>query len=214
MAPGERVPAGLRERKKQQTRAALTRAAIRLTVERGFDDVTVEDVAAAAEVSVRTFRNYYSGKAEAIAAGHLQRALRIAEELRARPAAEPLWDALAAAVQAPFAPEPDTDTFTETGTDSPGARPWIGGLRLMLTEPAVRGEVLKADAAAQDALAAAIAERTGTAAEAMYPHLAAAVVSAALSVAVQRWLRSEEPGDIAPLLRDALAQVTAGLPAP
>jgi AcrR family transcriptional regulator len=69
---------GLRERKKAQTRAALSWAALRLTVEHGFNNVKVEDIAEAAGVSPRTFNNYFSSKGEAIVARHLDRCLRIA----------------------------------------------------------------------------------------------------------------------------------------
>src|SRR5713226_7002153 len=61
---------GLRERKKSETRAALSWAAVRLIVERGGENVLVEDIAAAAGVSPRTFSNYFSGKGEAVAARH------------------------------------------------------------------------------------------------------------------------------------------------
>ena len=77
---------GLREEKKQATRTALSWAAIRLTVERGFDNVLVEEIAAAAGVSPRTFNNYFSSKAEAIAARHLDRCRKVADDLRHRPA--------------------------------------------------------------------------------------------------------------------------------
>src|SRR5579884_3195557 len=95
---------GLRERKRRETRAALSLAALRLCVRRGWDNVTVDDIAAAADVSPRTFRNYFSTKAEAVAAGHLERMLRIADELRTRPGGEPLWTAIANAAAAQFEP--------------------------------------------------------------------------------------------------------------
>ena len=54
--------AGLRERKKLATRVALGQGAWRLVMERGYDKVRVEDIAAAAGVSVRTFSNYFANK--------------------------------------------------------------------------------------------------------------------------------------------------------
>jgi AcrR family transcriptional regulator len=64
----------------------LGSAALRLAVERGLENVIVEDITAEADVSLRTFGNYFSSKYEAICAIGTDRARRIGATLLARPA--------------------------------------------------------------------------------------------------------------------------------
>ncbi|MFF1909673.1 TetR/AcrR family transcriptional regulator [Kitasatospora sp. NPDC058218] len=197
---------GLRERKKRETRVALSQAAIRLCVLHGWDAVTVDQIAAEANVSVRTFRNYFASKAEAIAASHLERMFRVADDLLARPAGEPLWDSLLHAVLGQFVPPDNSASQNER---------WREGVRLMLAEPALAGEIVKANAAAQQELAQAVAQRTGIDAERdVYPKLVAAVVAAGSAVAVEHSLRADEPGPLGAVLAQVFEQVAAGLPVP
>jgi AcrR family transcriptional regulator len=202
------APPGLRERKKRETRIALSWAAIRLTVARGFDNVRVEDIAAEAGVSPRTFNNYFSSKGEAIAARQLERARAIAEGLRARPEDEPLWEAVTNAALARFA-------LGQDGRRAQADQQWVEGVRLMVSEPALQGEFLKAGAAGEAEFAAVVAERTGTDPERdLYPKLVAAAIGGAMAVAVEHWLRTGPPGTVTELLRDAFAQLSQGLPEP
>jgi AcrR family transcriptional regulator len=87
---------GLRERKKAETRAALSDAALALAVERGMDAVTADEIAAAANVSVRTFHNYFASKDEAILEPFRALLRHAVDRLRAYPADEPILDALEA----------------------------------------------------------------------------------------------------------------------
>jgi AcrR family transcriptional regulator len=59
---------GLRERKKQRTRATLIDVAARLCVEHGYDNTTVEQIAAEAEVSPRIFSRYFPNKEAVVVA--------------------------------------------------------------------------------------------------------------------------------------------------
>ncbi|WP_158888950.1 TetR family transcriptional regulator [Amycolatopsis anabasis] len=199
---------GLRERKKLATRQALSDAALALALEHGLENVRVEDIAAEAEVSTRTFRNYFSSKYEALAARHLDRARRAALELRERPRDEPLWDAVIHATLAQW------DGDDGAADRSPSAEV-TAGVRRLLAEPAFQAEVLKAGLAADSEFAAVIAERTGTdPRHDLYPRLVAAAVGATTQVVTDQWLRADPPVPLRPLLRDALRQLAAGLPDP
>jgi AcrR family transcriptional regulator len=197
---------GLRERKKLAVRRALSSAAVRLAVERGLENVTIEDITAEAGVSVRTFGNYFSSKYEAICALGTDRARRIGAELLARPAREPLWEALVNAVLAHY-----------DGADRAPDGEWLAGLKLVLTAPAIRGEYLKVNSEMQEVLAAAIATRARIdPSQDMYPQILAGAVTAAAQVAVRRWFAADPPVPLRPLLRQALDQLAtacSGVPA-
>ncbi|MFE2917912.1 TetR family transcriptional regulator [Kitasatospora indigofera] len=201
--PGD-APEGLRERKKLATRQALSWAALRLAQEHGLENVRIDDIAAEAGVSPRTFNNYFSSKYEAIVSRSTDRIRRAAGALRARPADEPLWEALEQVVLADF----------EEADRSPDPA-WTAGVRLLLAEPALQAEMVKAGAAAGGDFAAAVAARTGTdAGTDLYPGLVAAAVQAAQQAAADRWLRADPPVPLLPLVREALRLLAAGLPDP
>jgi AcrR family transcriptional regulator len=201
---------GLRELKKRETRAALSWAAVRLIVERGIDNVLVEDIAAAAGVSPRTFNNYFSSKGEAVAARHLDRCLRLAQDLRERPAGEPLWAALTHAALAQLEPGPEV-----TAHPVPDREQWAAGIKAMVQAPSLQAEMLRAGAVAEVEIAAAVAARTGTDVDRdLYPRLVAAAVMAANNVCQQQFIRAGATADMKELLTEALSQLAAGLPEP
>lgn len=201
---------GLRERKKRRTREALSQATIALAVERGWANVRVEDIAAAVNVSERTFRNYFSGKAEAVAAAHLDRMARVARAVGECPATDSVWQAIGTALRFEFAPEDSAAAQSSTPRERHREAVWE-----VLSEPAVQAEVMRADQAAQGVMAEAIAVRTGTDARVdLYPKLVAAAVGAAVGATLTHWLRADPPVPLAPLITEALDHLAAGLPAP
>jgi AcrR family transcriptional regulator len=200
-------PMGLRERKKQALRGELSLAALRLAKERGLENVRTEDIVAAVGVSRRTFSNYFANKYEAIVDRHVERAQRAAARLRRLPPEEPLWRGLTAVLLEPY------EAWSESLAAVPAEE--VGSLRLLLDDPMLRAEIVKANLAATSELTAAIADRTGTDPDRdLYPALVASVALAAQTTALDRWLRANPPEPLLPLLRYAMAQVAAGLPGP
>lgn len=165
---------GLRERKKQATREALREAALRLAVERGPDQVRVEDIAEAAGVSPRTYNNYFASREQAIvSAVTADREARIAAVVAARPAGVRLADAVTEAV---------VEQYTDTGEREHEA------LLLITTRTALRDAFLDATAGIEPPLTAVIAERLGDAG-APTARVLAASVTAAVRIALENWLR-------------------------
>ena len=193
--------AGLRERKKLATKQALALAAMRLALERGLENVRVQDITDAVNVSRRTFTNYFSSKEEAIASLNADRAARAAEALRDRPTGEPLADSLAEVFAAEHA--------AATGADRERVEP----IRMLISSPALRGEYLKTQVQAEGPLAKVIAERTGAdPGRDLCPHVLAAAVMAAVRAATGHWLANGGAGALPDLIRRAVRQVAGNPP--
>jgi AcrR family transcriptional regulator len=91
---------GLRERKRQQTRERLTRAAMALFLDRGFEATTLDDIAAAADVSRRSFFHYFASKEDVVFAWQENSTAALIAALKARPAGESMFAAAENAISA------------------------------------------------------------------------------------------------------------------
>ena len=89
-------------------------------------------------------------------------------------------------------------------------------IKLVVSSPAIRGEYLKIDAGMQQALAAAIAERTGAVDPGadMGPQILAGAVTAAIRVAMGRWCRADPPEPLLPIIELALRQLASACSEP
>jgi AcrR family transcriptional regulator len=203
------APLGLRERKKADTRRALSDAALQLALEHGMENVTREDIARVAGVSLRTFSNYFAGKYDALAYRQSERLRRSIATLRRRPADEPLWTSITEAVLAPL--DDDFADVYGNENDAP-SRHELAEVRKLLLSPDIRTAVTRG---LFDEWVEAIAERTGTdPVRDMYPRLVAAVVRAVGDTAMDAYMTADPPVAFPALLRSACAEVAAGLPAP
>lgn len=193
-----------RDRQREETRRDLALAAFELTAAQGLDNVRVPDIAAAAGVSTRTFNNYFPSKEAAIVWPATRRGAQMAENLLARPADEPLADAIVAAVIEVY------DATRQQGLPAG----WLQKFRAVIAgEPGLRGEFLKAAEANEQALAAAIAKRTGAGADALQPKVLAAIVAGAERAAIRHWMQQEnKPGPLVDTVRAALNEALPEVP--
>ncbi len=192
-----------RERQREETRRDLARIALDLAVRQGLANVRVPQIAAAAGVSTRTFNNYFPSKEAAVAWPAMVRAGRVADNLRRRPADERLSEALTAAVGELYEPAGSVEPLSE----------WLNDFRqLAASEPALRVELLKISDAGEQALAEAIAERTGAGENELGPKVLAAMAVGAERAAVLHWIKHTDRNEpivltVTAALRQALEEV-------
>jgi AcrR family transcriptional regulator len=147
------VQLGLRERKKARTRRAISEAAITLFLDRGYDAVSVAEIAAAAEVSKRTLFAYFPSKDDLVLhrfADHEDEAARV---VRGREPGESPLDALHRHLRTALA---ERDPITGL-CDVPQV---VAFYRLILDTPSLRGAQLQYQSRSEDALTSALLDAT------------------------------------------------------
>jgi AcrR family transcriptional regulator len=186
---------GLRELKKQRTRAAIQQAALDLIVQQGYDATTCEQIAAAAEVSPATFFRYFPAKEDVVLTDDYDP--RLAAAVLARPARERPLTALRHAL-------------AETVGGLPGAEMDVVRQRtaLILSVPSLRARMHEQERAAREALAEAFATRADKDADSLEVRAVAAAGAAAMAAGVEHWARTG--GALGDHLVAALAAVGEG----
>lgn len=159
---------GLRERKKQQTRQAIRDAAMRLFLERGFELVSVAEVARTADVSEQTVFNYFPTKEDLV----YERMGTFEDELltavRERPQGETPLRAFARFIL----------DRSDRAASGEGRRRVADLARLVNASPSLMAREQQIVATYTDALAALLAEETGASLDGIEPRMAAEAMMA------------------------------------
>src|SRR5579862_666759 len=193
--------AGLRERKKQQTREAITRAALDRFVERGYDATTLAEIAEAAGVSTRTIFAYFPGKEDILFASFQTLRDSLTRALAERPGGRDALGTLRDFVVSVACAKTELDHKLEE---------IIGSDETLHSHKRARLSQL------QELLAAAIADDLGSGPDDLRPQIAAASLSAAFEVLElhDRGLPPPyTPKEIAVAIDPVIAFVRAGLEA-
>jgi AcrR family transcriptional regulator len=159
---------GLRERKKQQTRRAIADAAKRLFLEHGFDQVSVAEVARAADVSEQTIFNYFPTKEDLVYGRMDTFEQELLAAVRDRPAGDAPLRAFARFIL----------DRSDTAMAGDGRRRVAELTRLVSVSPSLMARERLIVARYTDALAALLAEETGAAPDDVEPRLAAEAMMA------------------------------------
>jgi len=193
------VPAGLRERKKAKTRAAIRAAAMRLFEEQGWAATTVEQIAEAAEVSPSTFFRYFPTKEDVVLTDDYDPAMIAA--LHAQPAGLHPVDAVIAALGEVFG------NLTPEAIDAEARRQ-----RLFQSVPELRARALQQTAEVVTMLGEALARRAGLPPDDFSARvLAGSIVGAMLAVMPIGGSVEYSPADMQRAV-DALTLLRKGLP--
>jgi AcrR family transcriptional regulator len=207
---GQRGPASLRERKKARTRASLREHALRLFRERGYQATTVEQIAAAAEVSPSTFFRYFPTKEDLVLQDDMD--TRMMEALAGQPAGLAPITAVRAAVRESWASftEAEWELLRQSAT-------------LSMQVPEIRSRMMNEVARSSSVITDALAERTGLPRDDLRIRvLAGAILGVMMTTFLPEKLATEtDPDDVdyqwmgpdsVNRIDEALALLEAGLP--
>lgn len=169
----------------------------------GLDAVSIDHIADRADVSPRTFFNYYPSKVDAVLGLDPDGPRQQADALLARPADESPVQALRAIAR---------DQAAAMAEDM---ELWPLRLTVIDAHPALLSRLAAAFGDAEKTLAAAIAERTGTRVGVdVHPTLLAGIAGVAMRTSLHRWFAGDFTASLPDLVDEAGGVLAAGLPAP
>lgn len=191
-------PTGLRERKKLRTKAAIQKEALRLFLEKGFEETTIEDIAEAVEISPSTFFNYFPSKEDVVFEDELDPLVIAAYEAQPRNLS-PIA-ALRGAMREVFGHmTAEQEKMMRQRT------------QLMVSTPELRGTMLSRFADLVDQIADLLAPRIGRKADDFVVHNMAGAVLGVMLAAMNIVIENPK-ADMFKLADQALAHLEAGLP--
>jgi AcrR family transcriptional regulator len=165
---------GLRQRKLQATRERLTRAAMALFLERGFEATTIDDIAAAADVSRRSFFHYFASKEDVVAAWQEGAAAALVAEVVGRPAGETMLTAAENAIAAALKRIDPAEAAAMS--------------RLKRDNPALQARDQLKYEKLERALAEGLAQRARTKSDQLKARLVAMIATGAMRVGGESWI--------------------------
>jgi AcrR family transcriptional regulator len=204
----EQASSSLRERKKLATRRRLRRVALDLIAERGYSNVTAEEIAEAAEVSTRTFFNYFPSKEAVLLSADPERLLQVRENVMAAPAGTPAVEVLHLALTA-WAREVVAQ-LAELGGDP---SKWLRRIKAARADLHLRAAQAAQMEAIERTITGALAERLGTDPERdPYPALLAVLAFGTFRVCLASWASAGGSVPLEHLVDLAFQALADGLP--
>jgi AcrR family transcriptional regulator len=186
----------LRAKRSEMMISALEAVALRLFDERGFDEVTIEEIATDAHISVRTFYRYFSAKDDVLQLEIDRRSEGIRDALSARPDDEPAMQSLRLAFEEVIA-----------GEDPELLRRWIAVIQA--TPSVVKGVLGGIQLKTQPVISEFFAARLGLPADGLVPVILAAAVGGVIQAALTRWFF--HGGDVTTTVSESLEVLERGL---
>jgi AcrR family transcriptional regulator len=194
------APASLRERKKAATRVQLMNVALRLFEAQGFDDTTVDEIAAAADVAPRTFFRYFPTKVDVLFADHPEEIALIRDTLAGRASDETVIDALRRAM------------LEGIGKAVADPSRFLTRSRLVASVPAANAHSRYLDSKFEDVIAEAVAaDHRSDPTSDLQARVIARTAWGAACAARDIWVTSDAKRDPRTLVNDAFEILTHGL---
>ncbi len=190
---------GLRERKKLERRRCIEAAALDLFDAESFGAVTIDDIAAAADIAPRTFFYYFPTKEDVVLADYAGRLEAIVEELNQRPADEPPWEAL-------------RESFLVVAADYEAEREQlIRRFKIIATNPSVFARSLQLQAGWEATVATTLVQREDPPLGDLNCLLFASAALAAMRSSLQHWLATSHKTPLPTLIQECFDKLADGL---